>query len=125
MYVDADVFVALTKPNDRHRPWAEKIMSYDETKCTSIVTLIELQFVLQREVDTDAALAFIEEFGNKFPDVQLLALDRQTLNESIQLRKTYGLSILDAIHATVCLQKDRRMASTDGCFDRVPNLRRV
>jgi len=125
MYLDADLIYALIKKKDRHEELAEKILSEEGKFYTSIVTLLELEIIVKRELSDELSMEILGLVKKKIPALTIKALDSNIMQSSLNLRKKYGLGIFDSIHAATALANDKKIASTDRIYDRIPSLKRI
>ncbi len=126
MYIDTDIIYAFIKPADRHILFARRIADIpDEEKYTSIITLVELEFVLSREFLSDPHRSVEEMVHSFFPKMKILPFTPALFSESQSLREKMKIGILDSIHAATALSRDHRIASTDHIFDKIPGLKRI
>ena len=124
MYVDTVLLVAILKPNDRHKSFSEQIINSKENLYTSAATLIELEIVVKREISDFLSKSILTIIAEKIPRLKIIPFDQKTLQKSLELRKKYELGIYDSIHAATCLLKDKKIASTDHIFDKIPGIER-
>ncbi len=125
MYLDTDVFLAAIKPKDWLNEFAKQLQKVPETKYTSALTLIEIELVLIREPHFGDAFEIPALIRNAFPEIQVKTLDEIVFKNSLDLRRKYGLTTFDAIHAATAQAHDSRIASSDGQYDRIPGLTRI
>ncbi len=123
MYIDSDIFFALIKLNDRHAEFAKTVFSRNDKKYTSVLTLVELEIIVKREIDNHLSKNIFERFKELFPDVEIKNLDEKTFSKSLELRKKYSLGVFDSIHAAVALKYDKRIASTDQSYVKIKELK--
>ncbi|MFA5246851.1 MAG: PIN domain-containing protein [Candidatus Micrarchaeia archaeon] len=125
MYLDVVVLFALVKKEDYNKPYAERITAMKGEKMTSTAALLELELVTNRELGPEVAMKLDEWLVEKFPKLKIVDFNHRHFQKSLELRKKYGLGILDSLHAAICLDKKQPIASTDIAFDRVPGLARI
>ena len=123
MYVDADILFATLKSGDRHADFAHTVME-NEHLYTSIITLIELEIVVKRELSNEMSTTIQSIIRHKFPKLKILPLTPDTHQKGQDLRRKHGLGIIDALHAAAALQGDKHIASTDHIYDSIPKLTR-
>jgi len=58
-------------------------------------------------------------------NLEILPLSIDVLEKSVELRKLYGLSIFDSIHAATCLLNNVEIISSDSIFDKFKGLERI
>ena len=124
-YLDAGVLYALMKERDFNKPYAEKIASLKTKKCTSAVTLLELEIVIKREISNSLSLGVSKWARRAVPGLKIIPLTSGQFEKSLHLRLDYGLGIFDAVHAAAALDAGGEIASTDRVFDRIPGLKRI
>ncbi|MEW6295052.1 MAG: PIN domain-containing protein [Candidatus Diapherotrites archaeon] len=125
MYIDADLIYAIIKKRDRHEELAEKILSAEEKFYTSIVTMLELEIIVKRELSDELSMAILGLVKKKIPKLVIKEFDAKIMESSLNLRKKYCLGIFDSIHAATALANDKRIASTDRIYNRIPSLTRI
>lgn len=123
LYLDADVFLAILKDEDRHKKAAQKFFEkyHDSEKITSTVCCLEIWFYLykmgqQRKVvdalRAIAALCMVQDFNAK------------QMGQAVFLGSENRLSPADALHAVLAAEADA-IVSSDASFDRIPSLKRI
>jgi|SRR3989344_7017424 len=122
MYLDVDVFYAVIKENDRHKKFALTALK-EKNKYTSIVSLLELEILVKREINDLFSQEIFEFFKQKFPDVKIIDFNEKIMEKSQELRKNFSLGIFDSIHAATCLINNKKMASTDNAYKRIPEIK--
>lgn len=122
MYLDVDILLALIKEKDFHKSHAEEICSLEEEKYTSVISLLELEIVIKREISNEMSLQVSDLVSKAVPNIKIKECNKHIFEASINLRKTLGLGIFDSIHAATALEFDKRMASTDNVYKRIKNL---
>ena len=125
MYVDLDLIYALIKEGDRHQETAKKILGQTKGTYTSVVTLLELEIVVKREMNDFLSTHVGELFQKHAPTMKIVPLTEVIFKKSLALREKYGLGIFDSIHAATALTHDKKIASTDKAFERVTELKRA
>lgn len=123
MYLDVDVLLALIKERDFHKEYALKVCSLQEEKYTSIISLVELEIVIKREMSDIMSMEILKIMEKLLPEVKILACDKKIFEKSLELRKRFGLGIFDSLHAATALQYDKRIASTDNVYKRIKELK--
>jgi predicted nucleic acid-binding protein len=124
VYLDADVLYSYLKPEDWLKPFAENILDKKEKFITSIVTVIEIEIVSLRELGSTFSLSVLSRLKT-LKNLEILPLSIDVLEKSVELRKLYGLSIFDSIHAATCLLNNVEIISSDSIFDKVKGLERI
>jgi len=123
LYLDADIFLALIKENDRFKESARaffaKYKSFELV--TSTLTCMEVWFYLYRNNLKDKALDSIRAI---IAICKILTYDLFDLENSIMLAEHHNLTPADAVHATLGMKHDM-IVSSDTSFDRVHGLKRL
>ncbi len=125
MYIDTDILYALLKPNGRHLEFAKKILDSNEIAYTSVITLVELEIVVKREISDFLSQNILEAVMEKAPMLKIVELNQKIFKKSLELRQKFGLGIYDSLHAATAIAKDKKIASTDHIFDRIKELKRI
>lgn len=123
VYLDADIFLALIKEEDRHKKAA--LFYFQKNKnsefVTSNLTCLEIWFYLHRNNLQSKALNAIRAVKSiaKVMDYGILEIEAATL-----LAEKARLTPADAIHAVLASRVDA-IVSTDTSFDRIIGLKRI
>ena len=125
MYIDTDIVYALIKFEDVHKETAKRILETPEKKYSSIVTIIELELVLKKEMGDGISKDVLKILDDLPHKIAIKEVDEKTISLSIDIRKRYNLGIFDSIHAACALLNDKRIGSTDGSYDRIKELTRI
>jgi predicted nucleic acid-binding protein len=123
LYVDSDLIYAQIKTGDHLEQYSKTILKGKEKKYTSIITLLELEIIVKREISDYLSKEIKEVFKEKFPEIKILNFNEKTLEKSLELRKEYALGIFDSIHGATALLNDKKIASNDHIFERIPKLK--
>ena len=91
MYLDVDILLALIKEKDFHREYAKKIISLKEDKYTSVISLIELEIVIKREVSDILSMELDKVLIKILPELRIVDCDNEIFNKSLDLRKKFNL----------------------------------
>lgn len=124
MYLEADVLYACLKPADWLKADAERILGKDEKFITSAATVIEMEIVSLRDFGSDFSLSVLTKLKS-IKNLEMLPITTDNLDKAVEIRKSYGLSIFDSIHASVCLISGEKLVSTDPVFDKIKDLIRI
>lgn len=124
MYIDTDILYAVIKKGDRHSDFAESILCR-KNLYTSVVTLLELEILVKREISDELSKENLVIFRKKFPKVKVVHFDGKVYAKSQELRKSFDLGIFDSGHAATAALRDKEIASTDTVYDRVAGLKRI
>ena len=123
VYLDADIFLALLKEEDRYKRAAllylQKNKSYEFV--TSSLTCLEIWFYLHRNNLQTKALNAIRAVKSiaKIREYGIIEIEAATL-----LAEKTRLTPADAIHAILAARVDA-IVSTDTSFDRIKGLKRI
>ena len=123
LYLDADIFLALTKEEDRHKKTVQQFLSENKQHqfFTSNLTCLEMWFYLYRNglkeevlksILAVKAIATIIDYGIT------------EIEQGVILAQKCGLSPADAIHATIAQRFDG-IVSSDHSFDKISGLKRI
>jgi predicted nucleic acid-binding protein len=124
MYLEADILYAYLKPTDWLKTYAEKILSKKEKFITSVATVIEIEIVSLRDFGSEFSLSVLPRLKS-IKNLEILPLTVEIQEKAAEVRKTYGLSIFDSIHAAICLLKKVKLISSDVIFDKIKGLERI
>ena len=125
LYLDADFFLALLKPNDRLKDFAKEFYeknSAEHELLTSTASLLEIWFYLYRNnlrSEIPTALRAVKDLK-----IHMISFNSEDVGAGSVLAQSHSLSPLDSIHAMLALRTDG-IVSTDESFDRVPELKRI
>lgn len=122
MYLDVDVLLALIKEKDFNKIYANKINSIKEEKYTSVMSLVELEIVIKREISNILSMEIDMLILKIIPDLKIVDCNKKIFEDSLKLRIKYGMGIFDSIHAATSLNFDKRIASTDNVYSKIKNL---
>ena len=122
MYLDVDVLLALIKERDFHKPYAERILAFNEDKYTSVISLLELEIVIKREMSDILSMDILSHTLKIIPSLKIISCDQKIFDQSLALRRNYSLGIFDSVHAATALACDKRIASTDNAYKRIHSL---
>lgn len=125
MYLDVDLIYALIKKGDRHFELAKETVSRKEEIYTSIVSFVELEILIKREISNELSMNLQGIVKEKIPRLKIRGLDLKIFELSLQLRRKFGLGIFDSIHAATALTHDKRIASTDRIYERIKGLKKI
>lgn len=124
LYIDADIFLALIKSDDRHKKAAQTFLtSYKEKHIfvTSTLTCMEVWFYLYKNNLKDKILNSIRAIS---AIAQILEYGVDELEAAAVLAEHHALSPADSVHAFLALQTDG-IVSSDASFDRIKTLKRI
>lgn len=123
VYLDADIFLALLKEEDRHKKAALQYFQKHKNSefVTSSLTCLEILFYLHKNNLQNKALNAIRAVKSiaKVMDYGIVEIEAAAL-----LAEKAHLTPADAIHAVIASRVDA-IVSTDTSFDRISWLRRI
>ena len=122
MYLDVDILMALVKEKDFHKGYAEYICSLPKEKYTSVISLVELEIVIKREINNEMSLIILQLLHKIIPTLKIVPCTEKIFERSLEIRRKDGLGIFDAIHAATALEHDKEIASTDHIYKKVKGL---
>jgi predicted nucleic acid-binding protein len=127
LYLDANVFIYASINTEELGKNAEallaKVQSGEEKAKTSVLTFDEVFWAIKRQ-NPKLAFQACQALLN-FPNLDIIAVDRELALKALQLIKEYNLTPRDALHAaTAIVEKADYIVSTDAHFDRVKELKR-
>lgn len=125
MYLDVDLVYAFIKKGDRHFELAKEIIGRKGNFYTSVVSLIELEILIKREISNELSMNVWKAVKEKIPKLKVKEINLKIFESSLELRGKHGLGVFDSIHAATALAYDKRIASTDRVYDRINGLKRV
>lgn len=123
LYLDADVFLALAKEQDRHKKAALAFFErYPEAeKITSTIACMEVWFYLYKNGNQRKALDALRAISSLCSVVDFTF---RHIEQAVLLAADHQLSPADALHAILAQQADA-VVSSDHSFDRIPALKRI
>ncbi|MBI4163485.1 MAG: type II toxin-antitoxin system VapC family toxin [Candidatus Aenigmarchaeota archaeon] len=123
LYLDADIFLALIKENDRFKAAARSFFSKSKGHelITSTLSCLEVWFYLYKHGLQEKALDSIRAISSI---CSVISYDPYDLENSIVLAEHHKLSPADAIHATLAMGFDA-IVSSDSSFDKLSDLKRI
>ena len=123
LYLDADIFLALTKEEDRHKIAAQRFLSKNKHHVfvTSNLTCLEMWFYLYKNNLQGEALKSILAVKAIATIIDYGIVD---IEQALVLAQKWKLSPADAIHAILAQMYDG-IVSSDTSFDKVHELKRV
>lgn len=122
LYLDADVFLALIKSDDRFKQKARAFFNEHKHRyITSTLTCLEVWFYLHKhglvEQASDAVRA-IEELA------QVMPFSVQDMHDGMVLAKEHKLTPADAVHAVLAKQTGA-IVSSDKSLSKIRGLKRI
>lgn len=128
IYLDSNVFIyAIINTQDlgqKARSLLEKVQCGEEKAQTSALTFDEVFWVIKKH-SQEAAIEASEAILN-FPNLEIIAANRETALYALELIKKYNLAPRDAIHAaTAFAEKTETIISEDTHFDKIKELKRL
>ena len=121
--LDADIFLALIKDDDRYKKSAQKFFYSDKEHSfvTSSLTCLEVWFYLYKNNLKEKALGAIRSV---IEIASIVDYGVEEIESAVILAENHNLSPADSIHAIVALETDG-IVSSDASFDRIKNLKRI
>ncbi len=123
MYIEADMLYAYLKTSDWLKKHAETILKKFKV-VTSIITIIEIEFVAKRDFGNEFANSILEK-PEKIENLEFTNLQAEILKNAVEFRKKFNLNIFDAIHAATANYLKKDIISTDRIFDIIPEIKRI
>ena len=123
LYLDADIFLALIKDQDRFKESAQHFfeISKHHIMITSSSSCLEVWFYLHKNNHANLALDAVRAIKSL---VQVIDWRLEQLEEALFLAQNYKLTPADALHAVIASHFDG-IVSTDKSFDRIKGLKRI
>ncbi len=122
LYLDADIFLAVLKENDRFKKAAVEFFGNREQYqfVTGSLTCLEVWFYLHRNGLGKNALSSLRAIR---AIAEILDYDSHDLEQAMILAETHNLTPADSIHAVLARVADA-IVSTDSSFDKT-GIRRI
>jgi predicted nucleic acid-binding protein len=121
VYLDTDVILAVIKRDD----WLKRYVNLKRIHHpkTSVLTIVEAELVLIREVSREAAISCLKEVKEK--GITLLPIGQEILKISSDFLEKYPrLNLFDSIHAAFSFKLKEEILSTDSIFDGVSEIKK-
>ena len=127
LYLDANVFIFAALSTKDYGSKAESLLDRiqrgEEKAITSALTFDETFWEVRRNRGFEKALETGEAMLY-YPNLEIIAVDREIVLSAIQVIKKWQLAPRDAIHAATALhEKADFIVSTDSDFDKVKELK--
>jgi predicted nucleic acid-binding protein len=128
LYLDANIliFAALNTEEIGEKAVAllSNIQNGDEQAVTSALTFDEVFWEVKRNRGLEKAIETAEAMLN-FPNLTIVAADREVVSSALGIIRKYHLAPRDAIHAATALaEKADFIVSNDNHFDKMKELKR-
>ncbi len=125
--IELDILMAFINRSDRYHEVASRIMEAaisDRDIYLSSEALVEMSLIyrsrsMESELEEDMRL-LLSMFNGR--TVRLTPLEAM---RAVRIRREYGLSFFDSLHAALALSLDSTIISLDEAYDGVEGLRRV
>ena len=126
LYLDANIFIYSTintrELGEKARSLLLRIQQGAETALTSALTFDEVFWAIKKH-NLELAYEACEAILN-FPNLEIVAADKETVSLALQIIKEYNLAPRDAIHAaTAIAEKVDFVVTTDAHFCKVKELK--
>jgi predicted nucleic acid-binding protein len=127
LYLDANVFIFAALSTKDYGNKAESLLDTvqrgEEKAITSALTFDEVFWEVKRNRGLEKAIETAEAMLY-YPNLEIIATDRETVLSAIQIIKKYHLAPRDALHAATALQsKADYFVTTDADFNKVAELK--
>ena len=122
-YLDADIFLALIKDDDRYKKSAQQFFYKNKDKqfVTSTLTCLEIWFYLHKNNLKDKALDGIRSV---IAIAKVVDYGIEEIEAAVLLAEQHKLTPADAIHAVIAIGAEG-IVSSDNSFDSVKELKRI
>ena len=125
--IELDVLLAFINGSDRYHEVASRVVEAavtDESYYLSSVALIEMSLIyrsrsMESELEEDLGL-LLSLFNGRTTHLTPLEAMR-----AAWIRRKYGLSFFDSLHAASAMSLDSTILSFDEAYDRVEGLKRI
>ena len=123
LYLDADIFLALIKENDRYKESAQKFFNTHKEHAfvTSSLTCLEIWFYLHKHGMVKKVLGAIKSITAL---ASVIGYGMREVESAIILAEQRHLTPADAIHAVLASEADA-IVSSDASFDSVSGLKKI
>jgi predicted nucleic acid-binding protein len=126
LYLDANVFIFASLSTKEYGDKAEALLNRvqrgEEKAVTSALTFDEVFWEVKRNRGLEKALDTAEAMLN-FPNLEIVAADKETAMAAVTLIRKYGLAPRDALHAATAIAcKVDCLITSDAHFGRVKEL---
>ena len=123
LYLDADIFLALIKNEDRHKRAAQAFFRVNKNDkfITSSLTCLEVWFYLYKNNFKHSCIDAIRAVKNI---AEIIDYNIQDVEAAMILAEHHNLSPADSIHAILAMRSEG-IVSSDESFDRIKYLKRV
>ncbi len=125
--IELDVLLVFINRSDKHHEVASRVIEAaisDESYYLSSVALIEMSLIyrsrsMESELEEDLRL-LLSIFNGRTTQLTPLEVMRATW-----IRRKYGLSFFDSLHAALAMSLDSTIVSFDEAYDGIEGLRRI
>jgi len=129
VYVDANLLIyAATEEgaiSKKAFEIVEKIKQGHYKAFTSTLTMDEVLYIIQKNAGREIAAKTVETYL-KLNNLNIISVDMQILNKSIEIYKKTSLRPRDSIHlAAMQLNEIKTIISQDSDFDKIKDIKRL
>ena len=129
VYVDSNLFIYASSEEGIISKNAyeiiKKINDGNLIAYTSTLTMDEVLYIIQKKVGREIAANIIENYI-KLNNLNIISVDLEILNKSIEIYKQTNLKPRDSIHLAVMkINKISAMISSDPDFDKIKDVKRI
>ncbi len=129
VYIDSNLFIfsiiSIEKEGEKARAVIEKIKKGDYKAYTSILTIDEVLWIVQKEKDRETAYEGIKILI-EIPNLNFLEVTGKIMREAIEIYKTEKLDPRDSIHLACMRDKNiSSIISSDPDFDKIKDMKRI
>ena len=129
VYVDSNLFIYASSEEGIISKNAyeiiKKINDGNLIAYTSTLTMDEVLYIIQKKVGREIAANIIENYI-KLNNLNIISVDLEILNKSIEIYKSTNLKPRDSIHLAVMkINKISAMISSDPDFDKIKDVKRI
>ena len=123
LYLDADIFLAVIKEEDRYKKSAQLFFEThkEDEFFTSSLTCLEIWFYLYKNNLKNKALDAVRSI---LAIAEVIDYGIREIESALLLAEHYSLSPADSIHAIISMETDG-IVSSDNSFDKIPELKRI
>ena len=92
---------------------------------TSTLTMDEVLYIIQKKVGREIAAKIVENYI-KLNNLNIISVDLEILNKSIEIYRQTNLKPRDSIHLAVMkINKISTMITSDSDFDKIKDIKRI
>ncbi len=129
VYIDSNLFISsvisLEKEGEKAREVINKIKEGVYKPYTSIFTLDEVMWIVQKFEDRDTAYETAKTIL-EMPNLLIIQTDQNIINKTLEIYKSLKLNSRDSIHLASMQSKNiKTIISIDSDFDRIKTIKRI